>query len=433
MSIAIVSRDMVYGIQAEEVAYVLHSKRYIIATLLRVQLQNMILHFKHNVNKSILKKWLTLAMGIVLSCILAFILSFSDGFLTNTLPSSEKFETQNASTTPQIATTTTDVLSSFPEITAPSTEEVIEDTYVSRSVHVEDALVQNIPVIVSPSPVSSPRIQTGVFAGTMPELNAFEDRVGAQVDIVATSVHWGNERDFPETYANLVTLRNSTLFIYWYPMDYNTGEHGQNAFHFKEILDGSWDEYIDSFAEEAKQNGGDIIIAPFEEVNGSWTYWNGESGTYGTKEEYVKTFRYLRDKFRVAPNVRFAWVVNQVSVPDTSENAIATYYPGDAYVDLIGINAFNFEKPWLSFDTLISRAVGDVLPYHKPIYITSTASAPGEQKATWIKDMFASQYFNTGTLKGLVWFNENKERDWRVWSDASSEEAFKTALTKNKE
>ncbi len=393
----------------------------------------MILHFKQNVNKSITIKWLILAVGIVLSCILAFILSFSDGFLNNTLLSSEKFETQNASTTPQVATTTTEVLSSFPEITAPSTEKVIDEMYISRSVHVEDTLVPNIPVNVSPSPVSSPRIKTGVFAGTVPELNAFEDRVGAQVDIAATAVHWGNEHDFPEMYANLVTGRDTTLLIYWYPMDYREGAQGQSEFYFNEILNGEWDEYIDSFAEEAKQNGGDIIIAPFEEVNGNWTYWNGESGTYGTKEEYVETFRYLRDKFRVAPNVRFAWVVNQVSVPDTSKNAIATYYPGDAYVDLIGINAFNFGKPWLSFDALISRAVREVLPYHKTIYITSTASAPGEQKATWIKDMFASQYFNTGTLKGLVWFNENKERDWRVWSDASSEEAFKTALNKNVE
>jgi len=383
----------------------------------------MLLHFLQNVNNRNTRKWLIRAVLIVLLLVsLAFFAVFlNNSTILPTQHTSEKVVPSN-----EIETSSEEKMSSFPEIASSSSDTVMDTDTVPKGV--EEPPAPKAPGLAFPTPPTPTSLEVGVFAGTIPELYAFEHRMDEQVDIAATAVHWGNERDFPEAYANLVTPRGTTLLIYWYPMDYRKGAKGQSEFHFSEILAGEWDEYIDSFTQAAARNGGDIIIAPFEEVNGSWTYWNGDSGTYGTKEEYIETFRYLRDKFKNTPSVRFAWIVNQVSVPDTAENAISAYYPGDAYVDVIGINAFNFGAPWLSFDTLVARAVGEVLPYHKPIYITSTASAPGEEKAEWIQDMFASTYFKNDTLKGFIWFNENKERDWSVWSDVSSEEAFKDAL-----
>ncbi len=369
-------------------------------------------------------EWLNKAILVVLLFVGVAAFVYFSALLSSVsmMPETSNNES-NATTTPSID----EVLTLFPEITSSSTETIPEESTIAKNVTV--APEPKIPVLTPSStlPQSLP-IEIGVFAGTIPELYTFEHRMGEQVNIAATAVHWGNENNFPEAYANLVTGRSTTLLIYWYPMDYREDAEGQDAFHFAKILNGSWDAYLDSFAQSAARNGGDIVIAPFEEVNGSWTHWNGVSETYGTKEEYIETFRYLRDKFKNAPNVRFAWVINQVSVPDTSENAISTYYPGDAYVDLIGINAFNFGTPWLSFDTLIGRAVSEVLPYHKPIYITSTASAPGEEKATWIQNMFQSTYFKNGIVKGFVWFNEYKERDWRVWSDQYSEEVFRNSF-----
>ncbi len=382
----------------------------------------MILHFIKNVKNINTNKWLIRAVFVTFFLVFTTGLAFFSGYFNTVSFSPLSTTPENLPTSTPIASSTEEIISAFPEIALPG-EIIKEEKTMSENKEVALA-----PGLTSPTLPPSIPIEVGVFAGTIPELYTFEHRVGEQVDIAATAVHWGNERDFPQAYANLVTGRGTTLLIYWYPMDYRKEARDQDAFHFSEILDGSWDEYIESFAQAAAQNSGDIIIAPFEEANGNWTYWNGNSGAYGTKEEYIETFRYLHDKLKSAPNVRIAWVVNHVSVPNTSENAITTYYPGDAYVDLIGINAFNFGTPWLSFDSLISRAVGEVLPYHKPIYITSTASAPGEQKAAWIREMFASTYFTHSTLKGFIWFNENKERDWSVWSDVSSEEIFRDAL-----
>ena len=46
--------------------------------------------------------------------------------------------------------------------------------------------------------------------------------------------------------------------------------------------------------------------------------------------------------FPKRPKCEFGWTMNNDSVPDTTDNEYEDYYPGDAYVDYIGIDGFNF-------------------------------------------------------------------------------------------
>ncbi|MDX1531405.1 MAG: glycosyl hydrolase, partial [Rhodothermales bacterium] len=43
-----------------------------------------------------------------------------------------------------------------------------------------------------------------------------------------------------------------------------------------------------------------------------------------------------------AANVAWVWSPNVVSVPDTPDNDMHRYYPGDAYVDWVGLDGYNF-------------------------------------------------------------------------------------------
>jgi hypothetical protein len=268
----------------------------------------------------------------------------------------------------------------------------------------------------------------GVHAWKVADLREFETRAGRQADLVAVHIHWGNENKFPQAYAELVRQQNGTLFIFWNPMNYRAAVYDQGQFHYQNILSGQWDAYIEEFAADVQSFGGPVVIIPFEEVNGYWTPWGGLTKRYGSIEEYKLAFQYLHNAFAGVPNAQFGWVINHVSVPNSPENSIATYYPGDAYVDIIGINAFNFDKPWLSFETLIAKTMTAVLPYGKPIYITSTASAEGVGKANWITEFLQSHYFTSGSLKGWIWFNENKEKNWLFWSDLQSELSLRNGL-----
>ncbi len=271
-------------------------------------------------------------------------------------------------------------------------------------------------------------LQVGVHSSKKEDLVEFEDRTGAKTDIVAVHIHWGNESAFPKEYAEEINRRGATVFIFWNPMNYNRSAEQQRRFHFDRILDGSWDDYIDEFIEDVKNYGGPVMIAPMEEVNGYWTFWGGPGGLYGTTEEYREVFRYLHERSQTASNVQFVWVVNSLSVPNVPENSFVQYYPGSEFVDVIGINVFNFGDPWVSFDELVRNSVVELRSYQKPILITSTASAEGESKALWIKGLFDSPYFTEGPLQGFVWFNEDKERNWLIWSDSESLDVFRTRV-----
>lgn len=272
------------------------------------------------------------------------------------------------------------------------------------------------------------KIKIGVHANSDIDLSAFEQSINKDADIVAVHIHWGNENKFPHEFATEVLERGATLMIFWNPMDYTKSVDEQEPFHFNHILDGSWDEYIHEFVQETKRFDGHVIIAPMEEVNGEWTSWSGYKSRYGTIDQYINSFRYLYDKFEGVQNVDFAWVINHTSVPNVQANSIRTYYPGEGYVDLIGINSFNFGDPWVGFDTLVQEPIKEVNEFDIPIYITSVASAEGAQKAEWINIFFASHFFTEGTLRGFIWFNEDKERNWTIWSDNDSLNAFKKGV-----
>lgn len=161
-------------------------------------------------------------------------------------------------------------------------------------------------------------------------------------------------------------------------------------------------------------------------MNGNWDTWDGPVGN-NTPAKVISAFRHMHNLFTGLTNVKFAWDVNNVSVPDTASNALGVYYPGDAYVDIVGVDGFNFGSD--SWDEVFSSSLMNKLSsYGKPVYILSTASVPGSSKAQWIMDM-GSHIKNYPSVAGWVWFNQNGgDGNWLVDSDTASLAAFKSIL-----
>lgn len=278
----------------------------------------------------------------------------------------------------------------------------------------------------SPSVSSRSAVQWGAYVGWEEDgIAEFERTVGSPMDFVATFVHWGNEREFPVDFAR--SLGGKTLLIFWEAMDYNVVGSDQAAFSYDAILRGDYDMYIRTFADQAKQYGRPVILIPFEEVNGAWYPWSGMANG-NTPEQHIEAYRYVREFFRGVTNVKFGWAVNHDSDPDVPENSVAAYYPGAAYVDIVGVNGFNFADPWMSFTDIFDPALRSLKRYGKPVYIFSMASAEGPEKAAWIRDALSVEIPRHPEIRGFGWFNEKKERDWRVDSDPESLRAFQEAV-----
>lgn len=284
------------------------------------------------------------------------------------------------------------------------------------------------PTPTPPAPVSSAKMNWGAYVGwRTSDLPAFESVVGKQVNMQATFVHWGNEKNFPTELAAPLKSAGKTLVIFWEAMDYNLDPTNQPAFSYDKILAGNYDTYVKQFAAQAKAYGGPVILIPFEEMNGDWYPWSGTLNG-NTPAKHIAAYRKVHDLFAGVTNVKFGWSVNSDSVPETAANKIEAYYPGDAYVDYVGVNGFNFSNPWLTWDEVFGPALTKLALYNKPTYIFSMASASGTQKAAWITTGLSTSLQKYPKVAGWVWFNENKERDWRVNSDAASLSAFKAVL-----
>jgi hypothetical protein len=256
----------------------------------------------------------------------------------------------------------------------------------------------------------------GAYAGD--ELSSapqFESLVGRTMDLQPVFIGWYEL--FPSRYEPTVGGMGKTLVIFWEQYDVTLDE----------IISGSADSYIDAFANAAKAYRGPIILAPLHEMNGDWSPWSGVAPG-NSPEKVIAAWRHIHDRFVGIPNVAFVWNVNNGSQPDTPQNAIANYYPGDAYVDAVAVNGFNDGNPWQSWSALFDDALSQLKVYRKPIYILSMATAQGSAKAEWITDALTVQIPQHPEIVGWIWFHANKEANWLVNSDERSLEAFKGGL-----
>ena len=319
-------------------------------------------------------------------------------------------------------------------------ETLLFGTFITSSSHESEAFVANkeialmtakgsasstLPVVVAASPPAHappalpPRLQSGMYAGeTLADGALFDMLVDHKMDMQAVFVSQdGKDGSFPLSYASSIRDQGKTMVLFW----------EQSGTTLDQIIDGSSDAYIKQFAATAKAYGGPVLLSPFHEMNGYWTPWSGVAPG-NSPQKLILAWRHVRDLFQGVSNVRFVFTVNSDSVPDTAANSIASYYPGDAYVDDVAVDGFNFGSPWYSFDSILRAPLTQLATYKKPIYILSMASAQGPEKAAWITDAFTVQLPKYPGVVGWVWFNQNKEQNWLVSSDPASLAAFKAVV-----
>jgi beta-mannanase len=266
----------------------------------------------------------------------------------------------------------------------------------------------------------------GMFVGWQnTAMSTFETLTGKQPQMEVLFAHWGNDT-FPSDYAPRIRDKGRTMVLFWEAVDYNRNYFSQPEYSMDSVIAGKMDTYFAQFAADAKAYGGEVILAPYSEFNSNWFPWGITMGN-NSPEKFIKAWIHIHSFFVNVPNVKFAWVPNNDSVPDIAANNFDLAYPGSQYVDVIGIDAFN-SNPWETFDQMLGTELVRLRKYNKPTYILSMGVKDDARKGAWITDAFTTQLYKYPELKGWVWFNENKEFDWRINSNAASLSAFKSML-----
>jgi len=206
----------------------------------------------------------------------------------------------------------------------------------------------------------------------------------------------------------------------------------QPSFSMSAIKSGSQDAFLRKYAQGAKAYGGEVWLRPFHEMNGNWYPWGGTVNG-NTPQLCKEAWQHMHDIFvqEGATNVKFVWSPNIEGVPGYNAKSIPSYWPGEAYVDVICLDGFNFgpgdRMEWRSFQDLFDTPYDTVakLSATRPIIVGEVGCATkGGDKAKWISDMFRVIPSRFPRIVGVVWFNQKKDRDWRAESSSSSLSAF---------
>lgn len=263
----------------------------------------------------------------------------------------------------------------------------------------------------------------------------YEALLGARMPIISLYEGWGAGRGAPDVNGIEEILREGLVPMItwepWSPRKWNDGGHPeeQPEFSLSRITGGAFDDYIRTWAGKLKNLSSPIFFRPMHEMNGNWYPWCGTVNG-NRPEEYVAAWHHIRSLFREEGSDRLIWVWSPYahSVPEEPENEMGRYFPGVEEVDWVGLDGYNWGTTrewscWQSFGEIFGRAYDGLtrLVPDRPVMIAETACAEeGGDKAAWIRDALTDLKERFPRIEALVWFNVDKECDWRIESSDRS-------------
>ncbi|MDO8736605.1 MAG: Ig-like domain-containing protein [Thermoleophilia bacterium] len=270
-------------------------------------------------------------------------------------------------------------------------------------------------------------------------LASFESSVGHKADMFLW--YQSISEDLDTATLGPIAQGGRAIQLAWEPWNFGAPDLvNQPAYQLRDITAGNWDADIHRWARQIKAFGYPVVFRPMCEMNGDWTSWGGTVNG-NVPADYIPAWRHIHDIFVAegATNAAFLWSPNVEGDLEKATSTFSRYYPGDAYVDYVGMDGYNWGRmyttpewtsSWQSF-TEVFRYSYDAFTARtgKPVLVSETATTElGGDKAAWITDAFAQLPVRFPRIVGLTWFNYNKETDWRVSSSAASLQAFKTAV-----
>lgn len=270
-----------------------------------------------------------------------------------------------------------------------------------------------------------------VVLGVAPEypisgsLRTFDRLVGRRARIVGLYQSWSE----PLIYAaqlREIAADHGIPMIAWF------SDVREAPLPLTRIIDGAEDALLraDALAAAAWKH---VILIRFDsEMNlpGSVAGINHNGNTPG---QFVRAWRHVVRIFRQehATNVKWVWSPN---VPCGGKCPFTAYYPGDRWVDWVGLDGYNYAAVdhlrWYSFQRIFRGAYSTLSHLtHKPMMVAETASAEeGGNKAAWIRGMGRALATRLHRIRAVVWFDRVKETNWEVNSSGPSLLAFRRVV-----
>jgi hypothetical protein len=174
----------------------------------------------------------------------------------------------------------------------------------------------------------------------------------------------------------------------------------------REVAEGRHDGYLRRLAAQVRALGKPVFLRYAWEMDGT-----SNAGWVHSGRDYVAAWRHVHNLFDGLP-VTWVWSPNASAFADPSRN-IAQYWPGDAYVDWIAADGYNWygcrgRRDWREFGDIFRAFYQWGSARRKPMMVAESGSTedlshPG-RKAAWF-DHARTTLKGMPGIKAVVWFD----------------------------
>ena len=240
----------------------------------------------------------------------------------------------------------------------------------------------------------------GVFAphGSLKALPAITAAAGARPTVWSVFVKLDSKFAVSDIHA--LTAARLTPFITLEPWSWRSAGVRQPRFTLASIIKGAHDPAIRHLAQVIRSGGAKVYLRFAHEMNGRWYPW-AESVNGNRPGEYVKAWRHVHNLVNAIAPGKVAWVWSPNIVGAHSRTPLRGLYPGDRYVDYLGVSCYGHSgtasstcAPTLQQLTRLSR---------RPI-ILAEMGADGRGQAAWIASL-PTLFRTYRQTVGFIYFN----------------------------
>jgi beta-mannanase len=269
----------------------------------------------------------------------------------------------------------------------------------------------------------------------------YEKLIGKKIVWAYFSNNWGSGIKFPENAVRAIHSVGVIPFIRMMPRTVFTDGVVDPVYTLQGFIDGKFDTDLKKWAQDEKRVGIPIMVEFGTEVNGGWFPWSGilnggaKTNGYGDPnfpdgpERFRDAYRHIIDLFRKEGVKNITWCFHVYPPQGTGDvkelhqpwNNMINYYPGDDYIDWIGISvygAFDRGTTWDSFTRVLDGAYPELstISLKKPLAVFEfgVLEDPSQgNKTAWIQDALQSiQSGRYPRIKAISYWNEK-------WNDCT--------------
>ncbi len=240
---------------------------------------------------------------------------------------------------------------------------------------------------------------------TKARVRAFERLAGRNLAWAYFSNNWGKKIRFPASAVKRIQAAGSVPFVRLMARTEWRPSGPDPRYRLQRIVAGDFDRDLAAWGRAAARWGRPMLVEFGTEVNGSWFPWNGRWNGAGSKdrfgnprladgpERFRKAYRHVRETIESggANNLTWFFHADDNSLPRKRWNSIGSYYPGDRYVDWVGVSVYGPLTPDERWGPGFKRAMDRVYPKltrlsNKPIALLEFGSRQGRRKAAWFRE-----------------------------------------------